>query len=238
MSLRASRRLTNVQLLSGLSRRRRATIRPPAGLPGAAIAFVTQKTVLDYCRVKAGRREKETFADPDFRAALAHCRWQTFAGAVADMAAIAEAWLRPHATGREAALAAALGRMGAAILAAAPTPPEERASLEAAADALPRHLAGLQEAPPRPADRLPPAGRGAAARDPADPPRPAKGRDAVDPRRAPLPRRLHATGNGAGLRRPRPRPAVVCGLTSQEGTACRRVICYGKIRPRAYLDTN
>jgi hypothetical protein len=143
-------------ILSGLFRRR------PSDDPAAfqaflerQAAFVTQKTVLDYCRVKAGRREKETFADPDFRAALAHCRWQTFAGAVADMAAMAEAWLRPHAPGREATLVAALGRIGGAILVAAPTPPEKRPSLDAAAEALPRHLAGLQDAPPLPADRLP-----------------------------------------------------------------------------------
>ncbi len=143
-------------ILSGLFGRRRSD--DPAAFQAfleRQSAFVAQKTVLDYCRVKAGRRERETFADPDFQAALAHCRWQTFAGAVADTAAMAEAWLRPHALGREAALAAALGRIGAAILAAAPTPPEERQSLDAAAEALPRHLAGLQEAPPLPADRLP-----------------------------------------------------------------------------------
>ncbi|MCZ8150380.1 MAG: hypothetical protein O9325_21300, partial [Roseomonas sp.] len=33
-------------------------------------AFVAQKTVLDYCRVKSGRRERMMFADPDFQAAL------------------------------------------------------------------------------------------------------------------------------------------------------------------------
>jgi hypothetical protein len=143
-------------ILSGLFRRRRSD--DPAALSAfleRQSAFVTQKTVLDYCRVKAGQREKETFADPDFKAALAHCRWQTFAGAVADMLAMAEAWLRPHAPGQEAALVAALARIGTAILAAAPAPAGERASLDAAAEALPRHLAGLQDAPPRSADRLP-----------------------------------------------------------------------------------
>ena len=90
-------------------------------------AFVAQKTVVDYCRVKAGRGEQQTFANPDFQAALRHCRWQTYAGATQDMAALAEAWLRPHASGREAALAAALSL----------------------------HLATLQAAPPLPADRLP-----------------------------------------------------------------------------------
>jgi hypothetical protein len=145
-----------VSTLSGLFRRRRSD--DPAALQAflaRQAAFCAQKTVLDYCRVKAGRRERETFADPDFKAALDHCRWQTFAAAACDVAALAEAWLRPHAAGREAALAIALARLGAAALESAPTPAGERAALDAARDALPRHLAQLQEAPAHPADRLP-----------------------------------------------------------------------------------
>jgi hypothetical protein len=118
-------------------------------------AFVTQKTVLDYCRVKAGRDERQVFADPGFQAALRHCRWQVFGAAVGDVVAMTEAWLRPHAAGREARLAESLAALGAAVLAAAPAPPEERPDLTAAAAALPGHLARMQAAPPRPADRLP-----------------------------------------------------------------------------------
>jgi hypothetical protein len=118
-------------------------------------AFVTQKTVIDYCRVKAGRREIETFSDPDFIAALRHCRWQTYAGAASDMVALAEAWLRPHARGHEAALASSLAALCAPVLLPPEAPEEARPSLESAREALPRHLALLQEAPPLPADRLP-----------------------------------------------------------------------------------
>jgi hypothetical protein len=121
----------------------------------AQAAFVAQKTVYDYCRVKAGRREKEMFADPDFQSALRHCRWQTFAGAAQDVTAMAEAWLRPHAAGREAALAASLARIGGAVFDAAPVPDEERASMQASREFLPTHLAQLQEAPPRSAHKLP-----------------------------------------------------------------------------------
>jgi hypothetical protein len=136
--------------------------RPRAATPEALeafltrqAAFVTQKTVLDYCRVKAGRAERQTFADPDFQAALRHCRWQTFGGAVQDVTALAEAWLRPHAAGREAALAAALAALAARIIDAAPATPEERETLEAVKGSLPRHLADLQDRPPCSADRLP-----------------------------------------------------------------------------------
>ncbi|WP_372622389.1 hypothetical protein [Falsiroseomonas sp.] len=118
-------------------------------------AFVTQKTVLDYCRVKTGRAEREAFANPDFAAALLHCRWQTFAGAALDVTAMAEAWLRPHAPGREAMLAEALAAIGGAVLDAAPAPEPERETLEAAKQGLLHHLMVLQDAPPLSADRLP-----------------------------------------------------------------------------------
>jgi hypothetical protein len=118
-------------------------------------AFVAQKSVIDYCRVKAGRKEQEFFADPGFSAALSHCRWQTYAGSVQDVVAMAESWLRPCVPGREAALAAALARLGAEIFAAAEPPPTEAASIAASAAALPLHLQRMQEAPPKAANKLP-----------------------------------------------------------------------------------
>jgi hypothetical protein len=120
-------------------------------------AFIAQKTAVDYCRVKAGRQEREMFADADFLTALTHCRWQTFAPSVADVLAMAEAWLRPEAGrhGGEAALASALARMGTAILDRAAAPPAERATLDGVRDGLERNLALLQQAPPLGADRLP-----------------------------------------------------------------------------------
>jgi hypothetical protein len=141
-----------------LGRLLRGRLDDPAALEtflGRRAAFAARKTVHDYCRVKAGRAEHQMFADPDFRAALRHCEWQTFAGAAQDLPALAEAWLRPHLPGREAALAAALAALGARLIAAADPPPEERESLAAAADALPLHLARLQASPPVSAHRLP-----------------------------------------------------------------------------------
>jgi hypothetical protein len=122
---------------------------------GRHSAFVAQKTVLDYCRVKVGRDEPRVFGDPDFRAALDHCRWQTYAGAVADLCALAEAWLRPHAPAREPALAAAVAALGAAVLDGVAAPPAERESLDAAREGLVRHLLGQQLGPPRPPHRMP-----------------------------------------------------------------------------------
>lgn len=117
-------------------------------------AFLAQKPVVDYCRVKSGAREQLVFADGDFQAALAHCRWQTLCGATQDILAIAEAWLRPHAGRAEPALAQALADLGRDILAEAPAPAEERPALDATAAALEAHLLTLQRDPPRGADRL------------------------------------------------------------------------------------
>lgn len=122
---------------------------------GRQAAFVAQKTAIDYCRVKAGRRERQMFTDTDFVAALRHCRWQTFAGAVQDVAALAESHLRPHVGQEVAHLAFVLTVMGQAILDEAPAPAEERQALEGARERLSWHLAGLQAAPPLSADRLP-----------------------------------------------------------------------------------
>lgn len=116
-------------------------------------AYVAQKTVLDYCRVKAGRHEEKLFSEPVFRSALDHCRWQVFFGALADVTAVAEAWLRPHAAEAAPALAEALARLHDAALLADPPPAEEREV--ALAFSIRSHLAGLQIAPPRPSHDMP-----------------------------------------------------------------------------------
>lgn len=118
-------------------------------------AYVAQKTVLDYCRVKAGRSEKQLFSDPDFQAALSHCRWQVFFTALADVTALVEAHLRPHAPGQEIALAERLVALHKAALRAEPPPETEAASADEAEAALPHYLATLQQEPALPADRLP-----------------------------------------------------------------------------------
>lgn len=118
-------------------------------------AYVAQKTVLDYCRVKSGRYEKRYFTDADFMAALNHCRWQVYFAALSDVAALLEAHFRPHFPGSEPLLADWLVAQQADTLRREPPPDEEMASADIARDILPRHLAELQSAPPIPAHRLP-----------------------------------------------------------------------------------
>jgi hypothetical protein len=116
-------------------------------------AYVAQKTVLDYCQVKAGRHQARLFAEAEFQAALRHCRWQVYFGALADVTAVAEAWLRPLAPGAEPALAEALARLHDHAFASEPPPPEEAAAREGFS--IRAHLAGLQTRPPQPSHLMP-----------------------------------------------------------------------------------
>ena len=118
-------------------------------------AFVAQKTVLDYCRVKIGRNEKDFFGNADFMAALNHCRWQVFLTAQSDVMALAEAWLRPLWPGQEQILLENLVTLHAAIMAKEEPPEAEKQAFTASLTALPGHLAGLQLAPPHSATSLP-----------------------------------------------------------------------------------
>jgi hypothetical protein len=121
----------------------------------ARAAYVAQKTVIDYCRVKTGRREKLYFSDPDFQAALLHCRWQVFFASVSDVAAVLEAHLRPHVPGAEERLARSLATLHDGALTEEPPPPEEARGAAERAQAWPRHIAELQREPPVSAHRLP-----------------------------------------------------------------------------------
>ncbi|MGI9128857.1 MAG: hypothetical protein ACR2IG_11650 [Roseomonas sp.] len=118
-------------------------------------AFVAQKTVLDYCRVKIGRNEKDFFGNADFMAALNHCRWQVFLAAQSDVVALAEAWLRPLWPGQEELLLECLVALYAGFMAEEAPPEAEKDAFEASLIALPGHLARLQLAAPHDARTLP-----------------------------------------------------------------------------------
>lgn len=117
--------------------------------------FVAQKTVIDYCRVKSGRQEKRLFDDPDFQAALRHCRWQTYLAALADVFLLGEAWLRPHAPGAAADLAEEVVALHAAALAAEAPPDGEAADAAQSLRAFPGQLAARQQRAPVPANKVP-----------------------------------------------------------------------------------
>jgi hypothetical protein len=121
---------------------------------GRQAIYIAQKTVTDYCRVKTGRAEREMFEDAEFAAAMRHCRWQVYFATTADVAAMAEAWLRPAAPD-STRLAERLAALLATAIEAEPAPERERDAARAAADAILPHLHRMQSAPPQPANTLP-----------------------------------------------------------------------------------
>jgi hypothetical protein len=137
--------------------RRRASASPDefGAFLGRQAAFVAQKTVIDYCRVKSGRHEKRMFDDPDFQLALRHCRWQVWLASMADVCLMAEAWLRPHAEGRTEALAEAIVALHAAALGRETPPEEEAADVAQSLRAFPVQLAARQLEAPAAPDRVP-----------------------------------------------------------------------------------
>lgn len=133
--------------------RRSASPAELAAFLHAQAAYVAQKTVLDYCRVKTGRAERQYFTDADFLAALQHCRWQVFFAALSDVTALLEAHLRPHCLGQEALLARALAALHQEALHMEVPPPGE---LDAdAADGILHRLIALQDEVAHEAHRLP-----------------------------------------------------------------------------------
>ena len=116
----------------------------------AESAFLSQKSVVEYCRAKAGLNWETLFAEAPFRAALEICRWEAFAAVLADMTVIAEGLLRPHVGMRHAALADALTQQAARALAAHARPAHRPDGWGDALAALRQRLALCQLAAPLP----------------------------------------------------------------------------------------
>ena len=117
-------------------------------------AHLAQKTVLDYCAVKLGVNWHAALSDPAFTRLLPVCRWRTYLAAQADVAAMAEAWLRPHAS-VPASLIGPIAALAELAIRTAGVPEQHRAEAEAAIEALPGRLARLQLGPPHRSTELP-----------------------------------------------------------------------------------
>jgi hypothetical protein len=117
-------------------------------------AYLAQKTVLDYCAVKLGVNWHSALHDPVFTVPLAACRWRVYLAAQGDVAAMAEAWLRPHAQ-TPAALVPPLAALAGEAIRTAGVPAEFDAEAEAAIAAIGPRLARLQLGPAHPPTTLP-----------------------------------------------------------------------------------
>ncbi len=120
----------------------------------AQSAFVSQKTVVEYCRIKAGVRWQKLFGEAEFKAALEASRWISMRAVLCDLTVITEGYLRETARPRERAMADTLCEMAASILTGYERDARWRQESAAAIDELGRRLARAQMASPQTPDRI------------------------------------------------------------------------------------
>jgi hypothetical protein len=114
-------------------------------------AFLCQKCIVEFCRVRAGVYWSKLFAEAEFQEALRRSRWESYPPAFAMVAEMVEAALRPHAGIRQRQLPAALEAIAADVFARYPLPEGAPEAFWDDALALVRErLQATQAGPPRP----------------------------------------------------------------------------------------
>ncbi|WP_300304070.1 hypothetical protein [Ferrovibrio sp.] len=79
-------------------------------------AYLAQKTVIGYCRVKTMLDYDKLLTEPAFRDAQESCRWEAYASTLGDMLLLIEGWLRPGTDPDRQKLADSLAALYPAIL--------------------------------------------------------------------------------------------------------------------------
>ena len=119
-------------------------------------AFLAQKCVVEFCRVRAGVNWQKLFKEDDFQRALAQSRWRSYPPAFAMVAEMVEAALREPAGLGQRRLPAALEAVAADVFAAYPVPQGESETFwQSALDEVRERLAATQSGPPRPVREMP-----------------------------------------------------------------------------------
>jgi hypothetical protein len=85
-------------------------------------AFMAQKCVVEFCRVRAGVYWQKLFSEREFQEKLTASCWQSFPPATAMLAEMVEGVIRPAAGLRQRQLPAALERLAAEVFARHPLP--------------------------------------------------------------------------------------------------------------------
>jgi hypothetical protein len=83
---------------------------------GGEASYVTQKTVVGYCRVKAMQDYEKLLTEAEFRDGQDICRWEGYALALGDVVILVEGYLRPGDPQTRTTVADALAAMYPAIL--------------------------------------------------------------------------------------------------------------------------
>jgi hypothetical protein len=135
-----------------LTRNRRATIAASddlADLLAAQTAYVSQRTVLEYCRARTGLNWDKLFKEEAFVQAVEICRWEAYAALLPEVAELALIQLRRQGALDPQAYLPGLVEAARAALLRHPVPAHRSTWTEASA-AIERQLALALLAEPRP----------------------------------------------------------------------------------------
>jgi hypothetical protein len=125
-----------------------ATLAELADFLAAQTAYVSQRTVLEYCRARTGFNWDKLYREQAFVDSLEICRWEAYAEVLAEVAELALILLRRQSPGDpQAYLPGLAGAAGAALL--RHPVPGHRPSWDAASAAIEQHLAQSLLAAPR-----------------------------------------------------------------------------------------
>jgi hypothetical protein len=86
-------------------------------------AFIAQKGIIEFCRVRAGVYWQKLFTEEEFRSALAYSCWLAYAPALALVSEMVEAAMRPAAGIHRPRMAAAVEEAARTAYLAHPVPP-------------------------------------------------------------------------------------------------------------------
>ena len=122
----------------------------------ARAAFLAQKCVVEFCRVRAGVYWQKLFAEAEFQQALTKARWQSYPPAFGMIAELVEAALRETAGLRQRRLPGALQSVAGDVFARYPVPEGAPPDFWDDAMSLVRErLDATQAGPPRPVREMP-----------------------------------------------------------------------------------
>jgi hypothetical protein len=127
----------------------------------ARAAFLAQKCVVEFCRVRAGVYWQKLFSEKDFQVELARSRWLSYPPAYAMVAEMTEGALRPVAGIRQRKLPGVLANLARQTFSKYNVPEGMADNFWTEAAALVEaRLAAMQAGPPRPVRNIPdPAAR-------------------------------------------------------------------------------
>lgn len=127
-----------------------------AGFMDSRAAFLSQKGIVEFCRVRAGVYWQKLFSEPEFQAALDQSRWRAYPPCYAMVAEMVEGVLRQEAGIRQRRLPSAIEALARATFSGYPVPAGSPDSFwDDAVDLVRERLAATQAGPPRPVRELP-----------------------------------------------------------------------------------